>query len=226
MALGTHWEWRGFGAATAELALKFARMSPHYARHQVTDTYLFRAGLDLNVKLRKGAEGGLKIKRLFGTEGDFEYWQEAAEDIYSLPLESEACVRLESLFRSKGISLRLTPETAASADAFINSLRRAGCIPVSVSKTRESRLLETGEGDVIVDWAALHRPQALISIGLENANPRGAVNVTPEDGLRQLEAAFELLEIRSEPLRVLNYLQAVEVWARGGRIRVAAGSGS
>jgi hypothetical protein len=225
MALGTHWEWRGFGAATAELALKFARMSPHFARHQVTDTYLFRPGIDLNVKLRKGAEGGLKIKRFFGADGDFECWQEASEDIYALPLESEACARLESLFRSKGISLRMTPETAASADVFIDSLRRAGCIPVSVSKTRESRLLETGQGDVIVDWAAVHRPQALISIGLENANPGGVVSVSSKDGLRQVKAAFDLLEIRSEPLRTLNYLDAVEVWAGGGRISVAVDSG-
>ena len=107
---------------------------------------------------------------------------------------------------------KLTREKATSL------LKEAGCKPILVKKQREAKKWQAPNGTVKVEWACIFEPQPLVSIGLENWCEDEPAEVSDEKAKVDLSAAIDFLELHREPLKIMNYVEAVEMWAGGGRI--------
>ncbi|MCK4472721.1 MAG: hypothetical protein KAW49_13155, partial [Anaerolineae bacterium] len=72
---------------------------------------------------------------------------------------------------------------------------------------------------VKVEWACISSPQAIISIGLEtwDEDPEGQ-GLPDEQAKEDILAAIKELGLNNEPLSAMNYVDAVAVWASGGKI--------
>ena len=92
MALGTHWEWRGFGVLSDAFRRRFERLENLFPSQSIVDEYIWVPDLPINLKLRRGTEDqdGLKFKRPGRTRGDLEEWHENPNEIYDFPLSTEA----------------------------------------------------------------------------------------------------------------------------------------
>lgn len=219
MAYGKHWEWRGFGVVSADFVHHYSRMIPHYRIQDVEDLYLWIPGLEVNAKFRVGAEGGLKFKRLLDKDGSLELWLESPEDVFDFPLTHPAWKTLSDSLVSVGVQLASFPVDPPDREATLKHLEEAGCQSQAVHKRRESRLWQAPNGEVIVEWTRISRPQPLLSIGLEtwNANP-DAEGLPGHLAKEDLLFAVEELGLNDETLSVMNYMEAVNVWAQGGLI--------
>jgi hypothetical protein len=114
------------------------------------------------------------------------------------------------------VTLGPYPARKADAGTTLARLREVGARTVTVTKLRESRLWQGPHGKISVEWSCIRSPQAIISIGLEtwDQGPEGQGLPDPQ-AKEDILAAIKELGIRDEPLRAMNYVDAVAVWALG-----------
>lgn len=219
MAYGLHWEWRGFGSISSRFAEVFSGLETIYPSNETTDRYLWFPGMQVNVKLRQGTENGLKFKYLEATEGDFEAWIENEKDFFPFPLgESGRETLLNFLTKSDLPEPEHPLPKSADYKSMKGWLENIGCRFITVQKTRESKVLHGNRGSVIVEWASISAPQPIVSIGLENQSDDENQNVEQLEGKKIVEEIYDQLSLQDEPLKPMNYLEAIEIWASNGKI--------
>ena len=221
MALGIHWEWRGFGIVSGGFALRYGAMEPQFPPQSVKDDYLWAPRLEANVKARTIVGEPFKLKRLQDRDGHLEKWSEAEEDIFKFPLSSDDWDTLAETLATADLKLGPYPSGSDDVDAEMTfaELTRVGARIVTVNKRREARRWQGPYGQVLVEWACILAPQALITIGLENWDEdREGPGLPDKEAKEDIRAAIQALGLGDEPLRVLNYVDAVRIWTAGGRI--------
>jgi hypothetical protein len=175
--------------------------------------------LAANVKVRNLAEEPFKFKRLLNKDGHLEQWAEKQEDIYQFPLSEDAWGKLAQALADAGLTLGSYPSGTVDAQMTVAELQRVGARIVTVNKLREARLWKGPYGWVKVEWACIFAPQATITIGLETWEEDGEGPGLPDEEAKEdIRAAIQALGVVEEPLRVLNYVDAVRIWTAGGRI--------
>lgn len=226
MAVGTHWEWRAFGTASSDFADRFCRLGTKFPPEGIEfppkpfkDVYLWTPRLEVNVKVRDWPEEPFKFKRLQGKDGDLEQWAESPEDIFKFPLDEAGWDSLAETLTTVNLTLGPYPSGDADAETTIARVIKAGASKVIVNKWRESRRWKGIHGIVSVERAYISSPQAVISIGLEtwHEDPEGQ-GLSDEQAKEDILAAIEALGLDKEPLKPMNYLDAVAVWASDGKI--------
>ena len=217
MAEGIHWEWRAFGRPGPGFPSLFRGLAPHLQTLTVQDFYVWTPGLSTNIKIRRGAEEGLKFKRLLAEEGALQCWQEDPAEFYPFPLHRAAWYTLAQELAAAGLDPGPAPESPVERPQLEAHLARIGCRTIRVKKRREARLFAAAQGSVVVEWAQIEQPQALDSIGLENAAPAaGASACSSAEAVDAVAAAVAALGLHKDALRVMSYMDAVAAWAAGG----------
>lgn len=218
MAYGKHWEWRAFGGISPRFAKTYLILPIHFSTQTITDEYIWIPGLDVNAKFRQGDEEGLKFKYPEQQEDHFEVWMEDEEHLFEFPLKSEAWSFLRSMFEDTDISLPAYPSTPPDRNTTAELLEEAGCKILSVTKERETRLLEMETGTILVEWTSITEPQPCASVGLETWSASGNKDLASEQSLKAISEAVPKLNLNTEPLRPMNYLEAVTQWVKGNKI--------
>lgn len=213
-----HWEWRGFGGVSGRFIKQYCELPLIIDSEIIKDLYLVIPDLYVNTKFRTGAEGGLKFKRLRKREGDFEKWLEDTEELYDFPLDNTAWKNLSNTLQQVGRDLPEYPQERPDRETTLEYLMNAGCKPLEVEKNRESRLLKVSDGQVKVEWACLSKPQSMISIGIENWSDSEPNRKNDTAKKNELSEAIKILNLDHEPLKTMNYLDAVKIWAEGNKI--------
>ena len=207
-----------------EFETRFDALDEGFGRQDVVDDYLYIDRLEVNAKLREGVAGedGLKLKRLHATEGEFEQWEENPDEVFRFPVDAEGWASLARVFADVGVTLPAYPGERLARERCEELIRAAGAdvVRVRVLKSRRARIWRGAEGAVKVERADITAPEGVVSIGLETWHDRGGETKELSDGdaVSALRAAKRALGIDSEPLAAMNYLDAVRVWARGGRV--------
>lgn len=203
MAFGKHWEWRGFGTPRGEV-LDTVRGLPLLfdTAQQVVDRYLWSPGCDLNLKLRFG---DFKIKRRVdrGSDG-VEEWLENAAENYSFPLGR---LVFDEVARALGVEDVSAPsEEIATATDLVDALR-GGASQVRLIDVDKLRWQHAGPegGAAIIEYAEIRAPETIVSIGVEDE----------DEG--KIRATLETLGLPGG-LRTASYLDALDIWAAGGRL--------
>jgi len=219
MALGIHWEWRGFGIVSGAFALRYSDLEAQYPPQSVKDDYLWAPRLEANVKARTLAGEPFKLKRLQDKDGHLEKWSEAEDDIFEFPLSKNDWDTLAETLATAGLVLGPYPAGTADAEMTFAELKRVGARIVTINKSREARRWQGPHGQVLVEWACILAPQSLITIGLEtwDEDPEGP-GLPDKEAKEDIRAAIQALGLDGEPLRVLNYVDAVRIWTSGGTI--------
>jgi hypothetical protein len=227
MAMGIHWEWRGFGIVSSEFAFRYSALAPQFPRQTVEDVYLWAPKLAVNVKVRDLPAEPFKFKRLQNRDGHLEQWAENPEDIYRFPLDRAGWEALAGTLATAGLALGAYPAGPVDAGMILAELERLGARTITVHKQRASRLWQGPNGQVKVEWACILSPQPVITIGLETwETDAGGPGLSDEAAKVDIRAAIQALGLHDEPLKAMNYVEAVAVWASGGRIELASGHGS
>jgi hypothetical protein len=218
MATGIHWEWRAFGVAPSDFAQRYGELEALFPPKDFEDVYLWAPGLRVNVKVRDYAREPFKFKRLRGKHGNLEQWSENREDIFEFPLKEAAWDALGGVFAEFNVALGPYPSKGADRETVLTRLKAAGAQTVEVSKRRQSRLWTGPHGAVIVEWARISAPQVVDSIGLETwEGDQGGEGLSDEQAQEDIVAALEALGLPG-PLKPMNYLDALAVWASGGKL--------
>ena len=210
MASGIHWEWRGFGSVSPRFMQKFSELPVFYELHHVKDEYLWIPGLVINAKFRTGAEDGLKFKRLREKDGKLEKWEENPDEIFDFPLKHKAWNTLAHVLKQADINLPAYPSESPGRTEMNEILQKAGCEIITVKKKRESRLWN----NVIIELAAITKPQEVDFIGLENL-PEEHSSLTDDEAKKAIRSAIDYFHLEDESIRLMNYLEAIEIWSEG-----------
>ena len=218
MAYGSHWEWRGFGSVSSRFAEYYYQLEVVYDRHKMEDCYLYVPGLEANIKLRSGAENGLKFKWLNKTENNFEVWTENEDELFNFPLNNAGRDTLLNILERTALDIPKFPNNQLNREAILHWLRKAGITFVEVSKERESRKWVSDGGIVLVEWTKISKPQNIISIGLENYSSAENELMTKKKHKELLKNAIGELELTKEAMQPMNYMEAVKIWAHGNKI--------
>lgn len=222
MAYGSHWEWRGFGGVSTRFAGSFTKLKSIYLPHPVTDRYLWFPGIKVNVKIRQGSENGLKFKRCLKTEAEFEIWSEPEDEFFEFPLNENSWKMLVEVLKNSELKKYADnnepPPRPIGKEKLENWLLERGCKIIDVEKKRESRVWHSPEGFVLVEWSCISRPQSLVSIGLENYYPDDGKEMMGDPDQTVLENCIESLDLYAEPLRIMNYMDVLKIWARNNKI--------
>lgn len=213
MAFGIHWEWRGFGVVSESFIERYGRLDHAFGPQKVEDLYIWAPRLGANLKIRAGESGGLKFKRLLEKDGRLDCAVEDPAELLPFPLQEPAWHMLAAELSQAGIDIGPFPGQAPGSEKFAALLERAGCKLVLVPKERGARWWQGPNGRVLVERTAIHKPQPILSIGLESEDTGDGV--TNEQAKADLQAAIAALKLDQEPLRVMNYLDIVALWARG-----------
>lgn len=216
MALGLHWEWRGFGAVSAAFAQRYGNLEPFLEPQSIEDTYLWVPGISVNAKFRTGVEGGLKLKRLKSKDRSLEQWFENPAELFDFPLDTKSWNALQTVLAEAGLKISKDPLPVSHRSAVLRYLQKIGCRTVNVSKQRESKMWHGSSGKIKVERARITTPQICMSIGLETMpsdTPGGSFSDDSQKAL--LSRAIQELGLEREPLKVMNYMDAVYVWAKG-----------
>lgn len=208
-----HWEWRGFGSLTSTFACRFCNLSVALSPETVTDLYLWKEKLNINIKLRKGAEEGLKFKRFKGKKGDVEQWLEDPEEIFQFPLNNKAWDTLKKALQNEADFLPTNPDKPFTRSKTLRYLQQTGYEILEVQKTRESRLLNVGNEKVKVEWCCISKPQSIMTVGLEHWAEPADEGLDEKVRITNLKKAIEILGLHKQPLKVMNYLDILDFWA-------------
>lgn len=204
MAIGEHWEWRGFGKPAERLRSRILGLPAKFPHPQeVLDEYIWSPGGrcgkgHANLKLR---EDSLKWKRLRAKKGSLEMWNEDPAENHGFPLGPDVIAKL---LGDLGLARR---EAASAANRMellelIRSLAPAARV-IPVRKKRWQ--MEWEPGGATVELAEIFVPESVTSIGLEH----------PET--RKVEEARDALGLPG-PLLEMSYVDAVARWARGEKL--------
>ncbi len=225
MALGRHWEWRGFGTVSPQLRKRwssFPKTLPDQDWLDVVDRYLWVPGYGMNAKMRSGPPIGdcLKFKRLRARWKQLELWHEDPQDIHKFPLRRSD---LKWLATELHITLPdKQPETVGFETALEIFRQATPTVNViEVHKHRQARCWTSGDTSVIVEVAEISAPEPISSLSLEST-----IELTEWSTPDQMSAArdsvqmaYESLGIDTEDLRAMNYLEALTTWADDNRLK-------
>ncbi len=216
MALGLHWEWRGFGAVSGAFAQRYGTLESFQEPQSIKDTYLWILGISVNAKIREGVEGGLKLKRRIRKDRNLEQWFENPAELFNFPLDKQSWNALQKVIAEAGLKMPNDPLPAPNRSAVLRYLQKKGCRTVNVSKRRESKVWQGSSGNIKVEWACITTPQICISIGLETmASDLASGSFSDDSQKEHLNRAIEELGLEKEPLKVMNYMDIVHIWAQG-----------
>lgn len=219
MAFGLHWEWRGFGGIDSKFAERYSKLNKVISEYSVVDCYLYAPGLETNIKIRKGAENGLKFKRPGKVMGNYEQWLEDENEIFDFPLSKKAQKLLMESFKSTELNYKGSfPRRISNEEHTISWLKDIGCRVIEVQKKREIRKWISPEGSVLIEWTCLFKPQPIISVSLESGsfdNPESQIAL---EYLDILKSAYQDFGLNEKPLCTMNYLEAVAIWAKSNKI--------
>ena len=218
MAIGRHWEWRAFGTISEAFRGRFNLLSLAYPDGEpwarVTDEYLWVPGVRINVKLRKGIEDGLKIKRLEQRDSGLELWYEKPEELY--PFAQLNATTLGALARVLSIELPAIEPGPYDREKTITLLAKARPSPriIRVDKLRQTRKLARAELVAKVEIAEITSPEVTYSVGIENDADLGPQATDQEiaSAKNSIVLAIDALNLRDEKLKTMGYLEALERW--------------
>jgi hypothetical protein len=219
MALGTHWEWRGFGAVSGIFAERYCNLEPFYEPQTIEDIYLWIPGMQINAKFRTGVEDGLKFKRIKNKDDDLEQWTESPNELFEFPIDTRGWNALKGVLAEVGLKLPDYPSRAPNRADSLRCLEEIGCRILQVNKIRETKIWRCKPVNVMVEWACITSPQSCISIGLETMEMQsGDEQYSDDEQKRHLTRAVRKMGLKKEPIKVMNYIDAVRIWASGGVI--------
>ncbi len=220
---GLHWEWRGFGRLSEGLRAQIEALKPKFPEpDRVTDEYLWAPGCELNVKLRSKGSGSLKFKRRHRTDRALqaELWLEDAREEYSFPIAPPA---VRALADALGLKLPEGEHPMARTEV-LPALAAAGVRAVTVQKVRRQYDTMQDGVRIIIELAQVLSPERVDSVAIESE-----ADLTDESTHAEVQRAGcavararELLGAATT-LQQLSYLEALEIWATGGRLDDGAG---
>jgi hypothetical protein len=224
MATGIHWEWRGFGTVSYDFAQRFCyNLTDLLPKSElIDDTYIWIPNLEVNTKYRESElEKGLKFKRCINKFEDLEQWSENENEIFNFPLDKPGWNTLAKVLADVNLELESYPYPKPNRAETITYLKKAGCKTVSVPKMRASKLWKRSDNHIVkVEWASISTPQIITSIGLETWDENPEDEALPdEQAIDDILTAVKDLGLDKEPLKIMNYLDAVTIWASGKQIR-------
>jgi hypothetical protein len=207
----TLWEWRAFGDIDANSLHQISHLPKRHDRTgNLKDDYLWVPECSLNVKLR--AEG-IRIKRLLSEaqDGSIKKW---ITEAYNFPISSTlfnmilADFKLELPQKEKAIQTReqllSTLQSASAAIRMITVDKHREQYLWQHNNNRNGRARGEGEGgEVAIEIATIHRPELVTSISIEH------------EDLDKVDKALKYLQLPSESMKVLSYLDCLERWAYG-----------
>jgi len=201
MAFGTHWEWRGFGSVSRELMERLDSLPLLFPTSEdVTDRYLYVPGCLANIKVRFS---DLKFKRLLETSGALECWLEDPGENHRFPVGP---AELDKLAKDLGVDIPRPAAGSLDLEGLLEVLQRSTprVVVLSVHKVRwQHEWRESPQADpVTVELARILEPEETWSVGVEASRPEAVAQ------------AVQSLSF-SEGIRKRNYVEALEVWARG-----------
>ena len=203
MALGTHWEWRGFGILSDAFRGRFESLEDLFPSQSIVDEYIWVPDLPINLKLRRGTGGqdGLKFKRPGGTTGDLEEWHEDPSEIHDFPLSTEAWESLGREFADVSIILPPFPEEPLDRNLTLDTLRRSdsNIRVVTVTKARVTKFWSGRAGHVRVELTEISSPEEITCLGLESSAGAGG-ELADEAARSAIRSAIAALDIGSENL--------------------------
>lgn len=225
MAVGRHWEWRGFGTISKSLRDRWRSFDyalPDHRWHDVIDRYLWVPGYGMNAKMRSGPPIGdcLKFKRLRARWNQLQLWHEDPDDVHRFPLHWTDLVWLA---KELHITLPQKECDMVGFDAAIEVFKRATppVQVIEVRKHRQPRIWEDGNTRVLIEMAEISQPERISSVSLEST-----LELTEWSGPDQMAAARDSvrqavddLGIVTEKLQSMNYLDALTIWSQGRQLR-------
>jgi len=172
MALGRHWEWRGFGTISASLRERWSSFDdalPELRGYDVVDRYLWVPGYGMNAKMRSGLPIGdcLKFKRLRARWNQLQLWHEDPEDIHVFPLKwSDLGWLTEELHVEPPDNRQDTIDFEKALEIFQKTTPPVQII--EVHKHRQAHMWNDGKAQVLVEIAELSQPEVISSLCLES----------------------------------------------------------
>lgn len=213
------WEWRVFGSIPAEFGQVFDELPLARTWQQVRDAYFLLPTIDLNLKLRSGAEDGLKLKRCLRRADELELWTDRLDDLWLMPMRRE---ELDAL--AADIGLELAPRERDWLDRLdlLDLLSQANprAPVVIVDKYRTTHRLWEDEGAVLVEVVEISRPQRIQSIAIQNAfDLADEPEETIEAARETVQRAIRALGCEHGRWQACSYVEALRAWERGEEIR-------
>lgn len=192
------------------------------------DEYLVIPHSTANVKLRTGLgeKDGLKLKYFERLEGELELWDEPQGSTFRL---KDLTPNLFTDVLGPKLHMVFMPIPSGPIDApkvrALFSAATPAAIPVLVTKHRRTRRWKGSRQNVLVEIADITEPERVVSVSLESdSDLTNACQHEITDARDSVLEALDVLKIRREPLTVMNYLAALQIWAN--KDKVFKGSGS
>lgn len=230
MPNGIHWEWRGFGRVSDDFRRAFEcyplRFEDGPLWDNTKDEYIWIPNSRINVKLRLGGgQQGLKLKRLVDFNGDVELWLEDPQELFSLDKLDQTL--LNEVAGKLGLPAMNVPPGRLTPSQVLEIFRTAktSAIVAAVHKKRQSRqagpwiqveLVEILR--VIAGGREIPLDFPVFSVAVENSTDLS--NASPASlaaGRDAVLAIIHSLNLTSEALRPMNYLDAIAVWVGVGK---------
>jgi polyphosphate kinase len=209
MSKGTHWEWRLFGALSEEARNRIeAGCSKLVSEKVFTDQYLWRDGIQANVKIRKHK---LKFKHLIrSTEDGCQLWVEDKSIKFKFPLGRSAIDLLEKDLNAKAPSL--LQSACRDVDALKKSLP-SFTPSLMIISIKKHRLLYTYTHSNIsyhLEIAQILSPVHLFSICIES---RDVDMPATEEQLIHFRSARDALDL-PHTMQVMGYVDLLDQIAK------------
>lgn len=220
MPYGLHWEWRGFGRLDAAARRRVESLSPIGGVDTCTDRYVLLPDRHINLKFRTWPGGeSLKIKRLIERDEDqaVELWLEDPAEDFALPLDAAATAGILELLRlprSSGATVGTSREWTVLLGRLEPAVRR-----ITVVKQRRAFAHVAEDLPVRVELTEITEPEVTTSVGIEDFGGLG--KGSPPALIRR--AADAVATVRKQldlRLATLSYLDALAMWAGGGRLEI------
>jgi hypothetical protein len=208
MAVGEHWEWRGFGQIEATLRWRIHGLPPlSDAAWQVTDYYLWAPDCPMNIKLRGD---DLKLKRFLVARDGLEQWLEDPAEVFPFPVSPTVVAQLCA---EMGIAMPQPSHQWLDQPGLLALLLHSES-PVRLIPVAKRRRLgwftpagaEQPASSVLVELTEIAAPETLTTVAVEHPQPAAVY------------AVLDALGLSTSGLLSLNYLQVLALWANGQRV--------
>lgn len=198
----TLWEWRSFGRLDPSICNKLSSLPTKAGKpNKILDRYLCKGGSEVNIKLR---DEDLKIKSLhYKTDTGIEQW---TTEVYNFPISA-------NVFRNitKALKLEIKGREIENDKQLLSVLSKAtqSIKVIGVQKQRELHTWPPDSRDAVtIELAEISKPEYVTTISVEHQS------------LEKVSKALEYLQLvpPSTSMKVLNYVDCLEVWVEQGRL--------
>ena len=189
------WEWRAFAIKVdpnicrniLNLPLKDGKST------QMLDRYICRLGCDTNIKIR---DKDLKIKNLYDkTHEGIERW---TTEIYNFPISGAIFGNI-----TKALNIDLPGRAIRDGQELISILAKVTPLVqiISVQKRRELHVWPSDDRNgATIELTQISIPEKVMTISIEHRD------------LEKVTKALEYLQLTSNSIRVLSYVDCLRVW--------------